>query len=81
MSLVQSRLKLLLAQRNVERMQRGEMVLTIRDLAEAAELAPSVVSGLTARRANQVHFRTLAKLCKVLGCTPGDILEYVDERR
>ncbi len=27
-----------------------------------------------------IDTRTIAKLCKVLNCQPGDIMEYVDEK-
>jgi len=71
---VKSRLKLLLSEKNTERIRAGEEPWKLRELAEAANLSPSVVSGLTSNRAKQVHFDTLYKLCKVLNCTPGDIL-------
>lgn len=71
---VRSRLKVLLAERNVERANAGQEPWKIRELALAAGLSPSVVSGLTTNRAVQVRFDTLDKLCGVLNCEPGDIL-------
>lgn len=71
---VRSRLKLLLTERNVERVRAGQEPWKIRELALAAGLSPSVVSGLTSNRAVQVRFDTLDKLCIVLNCEPGDIL-------
>lgn len=76
---VKSRLKLLMAERNTERIRAGQEPWKIRELAEAADLSPSVVSGLSSNRAVQVRFDTLYKLCKVLDCAPGDLLEYVKE--
>lgn len=76
---VKSRLKLLLSEKNTERIRAGQEPWKIRELAEAAELSPSVVSGLTTNRATQVRFDTLSKLCKVLDCTPGDILAYLPD--
>lgn len=76
---VKSRLKLLMAERNVQRVGAGQEPWKIRELAEAADLSPSVVSGLTSNRAVQVRFDTLYKLCRVLDCTPGELLEYVKE--
>ena len=76
---VRSRLKLLMSQRNTERIRAGLEPWKIRELAEAADLSPSVVSGLTSNRAGQVRFDTLDKLCRVLECEPGDILERVRE--
>lgn len=71
---VRSRLKLLMTERNVERVRAGLDPWKIRELALAADLSPSVVSGLTSNRAVQVRFDTLDKLCRVLNCEPGDIL-------
>lgn len=74
---VKSRLKLLLAEKNVARVGAGQEPWKIRELADAADLSPSVVSGLTSNRAVQVRFDTLDKLCRVLECEPGDILVRV----
>mgnify|MGYP003407689347 FL=1 len=78
-SMVKSRLKLLLNERNGDRIRAGQPEITIRQLAADAGVPPSVVSGLTSGRAQQVHFRTLDRLCRALECTPGDLLEYVSE--
>jgi putative transcriptional regulator len=80
-TMVKSRLKLLINQRNSIRIQEGQPELTIRQLAIDAGVPPSVVSGLTSGRAQQVHFKTLDKLCKALECTPGDILEYSPDQK
>ena len=77
--MVKSRLKLLINERNSERIRAGQPELTIRQLAADSGVPPSVVSGLTSGRAQQVHFRTLDRLCKVLNCTPGDILGYTPD--
>lgn len=76
---VRSRLKVLIAEKNLERVRAGQEPWTIRELALAAKLSPSVVSGLTTNRAKQAHFDTLSRLCKVLECEPGDLLEYIPE--
>lgn len=31
------------------------------------------------KEGGDIDTRTIAKLCKLLGCQPGDILEYVEE--
>lgn len=78
-TMVKSRLKLLINERNNVRIQAGQPELTLRQLASDAGVPPSVVSGLTSGRAQQVHFRTLDRLCRALNCTPGDLLEYVPD--
>ncbi len=76
---VRSRLKVLLSERNTERIRAGLDPWTVRELAEEMNLSPSVITGLTSNRAKQVHFETLKKLCQKLNCTPGDILEYIPD--
>jgi putative transcriptional regulator len=78
---VRSRLKVLIAEKNLERARAGQDLWTIRELAIAAGLSPSVVSGLTTNRAKQAHFDTLSKLCAVLDCAPGDLLEYIPSQK
>jgi putative transcriptional regulator len=78
--MVKSRLNVILLERNTARARAGQPKLTIRQLAADAGVPPSVVSGLTSGRAQQVHFRTLDKLCRALECTPGDILEYTPDQ-
>jgi putative transcriptional regulator len=73
---VRSRLRVLLAEHNVERARAGRSGLTVRQLAEQTGLAASTITGLTAGRARQVSFATLDALCRYFGCTPNDLLEY-----
>lgn len=75
-AMVRSKLKVIIAQRNLERAQRQEPELTVRSLAEQSGISPSVITGLTGKRAKGVQFATLDRLCKVLNCQPGDILVY-----
>jgi putative transcriptional regulator len=78
-TMVRSRLKLLLSERNTERLRSGQEPLTIRELAELADLSPSVISGLTSNRIARIDFTTLDKICKALDCQPGDILVRVPD--
>ena len=47
------------------------------ELAEKIGITQSNLSILKTGKAKAVRFSTLAKLCEVLDCQPGDILEYV----
>lgn len=76
---VRSRLKIILSDYNAARVRDGLAPVKVRDLAAEIGLSPSVITGLTAARATRVDFRTLDKLCKRLGCTPGDILVYTPD--
>lgn len=49
------------------------------ELAEKIEITPANLSVLKTGKAKAVRFSTLEKLCEVLDCQPGDILEYKRE--
>ena len=53
--------------------------MKLKDLAEATGLAVNNLSILKTNKARAIRFSTLNRLCKVLNCTPGDLLEYVPE--
>ena len=46
------------------------------ELAEAVGITPANLSILKNNKAKAVRFSTLCRLCEVLDCQPGDILEY-----
>lgn len=48
-------------------------------LAEAIGITQANLSILKTGKAKAVRFSTLEAICRVLGCQPGDILEYVDD--
>ncbi len=48
------------------------------ELAEKIGITPANLSVLKTGKAKAVRFSTLEKLCEVLACQPGDILEYRD---
>ena len=49
------------------------------DLAEKIELTPANLSILKTGKAKAIRFSTLERLCEVLNCQPGDILEYEND--
>ncbi len=49
-------------------------------LAEKIGITPANLSILKTGKAKAVRFSTLNAVCKALGCQPGDILEYIDEK-
>lgn len=55
-------------------MARRKMSST--ELAEKIGITPANLSILKTGKAKAVRFTTLNALCRVLECTPGDILEY-----
>ena len=49
------------------------------ELAEQIGITPANLSILKTGKAKAIRFTTLDSLCKVLECSPGDILEFIDE--
>ena len=42
-------------------------------------LSPTIVNRLV--KNGDVNTSTIARLCEILGCQPGDIMEYEDEKK
>jgi putative transcriptional regulator len=59
-------LDVLLAQRKMK----------LNELSERVDISVQNLSVLKTGKAKAIRFSTLDKLCKVLECTPGDLLEY-----
>lgn len=55
-------------------MAQRKMSLT--ELSEKVGITPANLSILKTGKARAVRFSTLDRICKVLNCQPGDILEY-----
>ena len=53
--------------------------MKLKDLAEATGLAVNNLSVLKTNKARAIRFSTLNNLCKVLNCTPGDLIEYIPD--
>ncbi len=54
--------------------------MKLKDLAEVTGLALNNLSVLKTNKARAIRFSTLESLCKVLSCTPGELLEYVPDK-
>jgi putative transcriptional regulator len=50
--------------------------LSVGELADRVGITPANLAVLKNGRAKAVRFATLAALCEVLGCQPGDLLRY-----
>ena len=67
---------------NIEIVVRLDVVLALRkmksrDLALAVGITKQNISLLKSGKVKGIRFETLAKICAVLDCQPGDILEAV----
>jgi putative transcriptional regulator len=56
---------------------RRKMSLT--ELSERVNITIANMSILKSGKAKAIRFSTLAEICKILDCQPGDILEYMDD--
>ncbi|MFR0823315.1 MAG: helix-turn-helix domain-containing protein [Clostridia bacterium] len=50
--------------------------LSSQDLADKVGITPANLSILKTNKGKAIRFSTLDKICEILECTPGDILEY-----
>lgn len=50
-----------------------------KELAERIGLTEQNVSLLKSGKVRGIRFETLSKICAVLNCQPGDILEYIPD--
>lgn len=48
-----------------------------RDLATAVGISETQLSLFRSGKVKGIRFRTIAKMCAVLECRPGDLLDYV----
>ena len=53
--------------------------MSLTELSERVGITPANLSILKNGRAKAVRFETLDRICKVLDCQPGDILEWKNE--
>jgi putative transcriptional regulator len=54
--------------------------MKLKDLAEATGLAVNNLSILKTNKARAIRLSTLNSLCKVLNCTPGDLIQYIPDK-
>jgi len=50
--------------------------MTLTELAERIDITLANLSILKTGKARAIRFSTLEAICDVLGCQPGDLLEY-----
>jgi len=65
---------------NLDRLLADQQ-LTLTELAARVDLTIVNLSILKTNKAKAIRFSTLEALCRELRCQPGDLLEWVPERR
>ncbi len=53
--------------------------MQLSELSEQVDVSIANLSNLKTGKVKAIRFSTLNKICKVLECQPGDILEYQEE--
>ncbi|WP_119325585.1 helix-turn-helix transcriptional regulator [Companilactobacillus musae] len=53
--------------------------MSVTELSKRVGITQANLSILKTSKAKAIRFSTLEKICQVLDCQPGDILEYVAE--
>ena len=55
--------------------------ISLNELSNKVGITNANLSILKTGKAKAIRFSTLEKICEVLECQPGDILQYVDDER
>ena len=55
--------------------------ISLTELANQVDLTQANLSILKNNKAKAISFSTLESICEVLHCQPGDILEYVEDKK
>ena len=50
--------------------------ISLTELAERVDITPANLSILKTGKARAIRFSTLERICEILQCQPGDILEF-----
>lgn len=53
--------------------------MSVGEFAERVGITPANIAVLKNGRAKAIRFSTLESMCDVLGCQPGDLLEWIPE--
>ena len=59
--------------------QLAKRKMKLNELSERVGISVQNLSVLKTGKARAIRFSTLDRLCRVLECTPGDLIEYRDE--
>ena len=60
-------------------MMMAKRKISLTELAERVDITPANLSIFKTGKARAVRFSTLERLCEVLDCQPGDLLEFKRE--
>lgn len=55
--------------------------MSLTELSQSVGITMANLSILKTGKAKAIRFSTLEELCEVLGCQPGDVLEYIPDAK
>lgn len=55
--------------------------MSLNELAQRIEMSNVNLSNLKTGKMKGIHFGTMNEICEVLGCQPGDIFEFVSDKK
>lgn len=62
-------------------MMMAKRKMSLNELAERVDITPANLSIFKTGKARAVRFSTLERICQVLNCQPGDLLEYTHDEQ
>jgi DNA-binding Xre family transcriptional regulator len=78
---IRSRVKVLLAERNLDRTRAGEDPISVRQISRETGITHSALVRLVNNQSERVDFETIDKLMRFFGTSDiRDILEYIPEK-
>jgi len=78
-TVVLSRLKIILAERNLQRIRQGYRPLTIEQISKETGLSESTITGMTTNRTRRADYDTINTLCNYFDCAPGDLFDFTTD--
>ncbi|MGE4321348.1 MAG: helix-turn-helix domain-containing protein [Acholeplasmataceae bacterium] len=57
----------------------ADQKMQLSELAEKVDISLANLSNLKTGKVKAIRFSTLERICEILSCQPGDILEYTTE--
>lgn len=69
--MIKSRLRVMLAERE----------MTLKRLQEITELQPKTLTKISTGIIERYPIHALDAICRVLGCQPGDLLQYIPDEK
>lgn len=58
----------------------GERKMKMSELAMLADISKNALSDLYHEKTDSIRFETLEKICKVLQCSVGELIEYIPDK-